>query len=368
MTAMLESYTLTERQERNRKIIRWWLYVIVFLCVIIVAIGGATRMTGSGLSITEWKPIHGTIPPLDEAQWQEEFSKYQQIAQYKELNQGMSLAHFKTIFWWEWAHRLIARLVGVIAIVGFFYFLARGMIERKHILPLFCVPVLVGIQGAIGWWMVSSGIGESSLIYVSQYRLAIHLVTACILIVVVLAMARGFVEYSEKPTSRSMQHFAGWMVFLILFQIYLGAFVAGLHAGLKYNTWPLMDGKIIPDHLYNSALGWRNFFENEMMVQFIHRMFAYFLLFIAVVHALMMQKIFPETRHAKRAMILLVLIIVQAVCGIITLLTYVPIEWGIIHQVFALVVLCFATAHWRATKGAYPAPKVDSLSSKKNVA
>lgn len=356
MTAILDSYTLTESQEKNRKIIRWWLYSIVFLCIVIVAIGGATRMTGSGLSITEWKPLHGTIPPLSAADWQEEFEKYQQISQYKELNQGMSLTQFKHIFWWEWGHRLIARLIGIIAILGFVYFLVRGMIERKHVLSLFCVPLLVGIQGAIGWWMVSSGIGKSSLIYVSQYRLAVHLVAACILVIVVLYIARGFAEYSEKPISRSMQRFAGWIVFLILFQIYLGALVAGLHAGLKYNTWPLMDGKIVPDNLYNAALGWRNFFENETMVQFVHRMFAYFLLFVALVHTLKMEVLLPGSTHSRRAMVLLVLLIVQAIFGIITLLMHVPIEWGIIHQVFALLVLCFAVMHWRATKGAYPAP------------
>ncbi|EJF88857.1 COX15/CtaA family protein [Bartonella tamiae] len=340
----------------NRRAIRIWLYGILILCLAIVMVGGATRMTGSGLSITEWKPIHGVIPPIGHDQWQEEFSKYQQIAQYKFINQGMTLHQFQNIFWWEWAHRILARLVGLVALLGLVYFWITKKIEKLILPQLITVPLLIGVQGAIGWWMVASGLGASDLTSVSQYRLAIHLVTACFVVVFVTYVARGLVWYSEKPASKSIQSFAGWLVFFVLIQIYLGALVAGLHAGKVYNTWPLMDGQFIPYGLMLDDPIWRNFFENRLTVQFIHRFFAYFLLIAVLFHAVFVEKFASHTTHARRAMIFLLMIIAQAIFGIITLLTEVPISWGLIHQAFALVILCFAVGHWRATKGAYPLP------------
>lgn len=353
-TIAIEPPELTPQQARNRSMIQKWLYIILLLCLAIVLVGGATRMTGSGLSITEWKPIHGVIPPIGDAQWQEEFEKYQQIAQYKLVNQGMTLSEFKGIFWWEWGHRVLARLVGIIALFGLIWFWATKRIEKSILPQLIAVPVLIAIQGGIGWWMVASGLGGSDLTSVSQYRLAIHLVTACLVVIFVTYVSRGLSDYSEKPANRSIQRFAGWLVFLVLFQIYLGALVAGLHAGKVYNTWPLMDGQIIPDGLLIDNPAWRNLFENRLTVQFIHRGFAYLLLIAALFHALRVEKLAPGTTHARRAMLLLLLIVAQAIFGIVTLLTEVPISWGLIHQGFALIVLCFAVAHWRATKGAYP--------------
>jgi len=166
---------------------------------------------------------HGVIPPIGQEQWQDEFEKYQQIAQYKLVNHGMTLEQFKGIFWWEWAHRLLARLVGVIALFGLIWFWATKRIEKNILPQLIAVPVLIGIQGAIGWWMVASGLGASDLTSVSQYRLAIHLVTACIVVIFVTYVSRGLADYTEKPANRSIQRFAGWLVFMALFQIYLGA-------------------------------------------------------------------------------------------------------------------------------------------------
>lgn len=345
---------LTPQLAYGRGLIQKWLYVVLLLCLAIVLVGGATRMTGSGLSITEWKPVHGVIPPIGQAEWQDEFEKYQQIAQYKLVNQGMSLSQFKGIFWWEWGHRLLARLVGVIALFGLLWFWVTKRIEKNILPQLIAVPVIIGIQGAIGWWMVASGLGGSDLTSVSQYRLAIHLVTACIVVIFVTYVARGLADYTEKPANRSIQRFAGWLVILVLFQIYLGALVAGLHAGKVYNTWPLMDGQLIPDGLLIDEPVWRNLFENSLTVQFIHRCFAYLLLLAALFHAFRVEKLATGTTHARRATWLLILVLIQAVFGIITLLTEVPISWGLIHQGFALLVLCFAVAHWRATKGAYP--------------
>ncbi|WP_019222600.1 COX15/CtaA family protein [Bartonella rattaustraliani] len=349
----LSDNVLTPLQKRNRKQIRVWLYCILVLCLAIVLVGGATRLTGSGLSITEWKPIHGVIPPIGVEKWQEEFSKYQQIAQYKLLNRDMTLSAFKVIFWWEWAHRILGRLVGLVALLGLIWFWMTKRIEKNMLLRLSIVPILIAFQGAIGWWMVASGIGQSNLTSVSQYRLAFHLITACFVIVFVTYLSRGFTEYSEKPASQKVQHFAGWFVVLILIEVYFGALVAGLHAGKVYNTWPLMDGQMIPDGLLQHSPMWLNLFENSLTVQFTHRLFAYFLFIVAIIHALYVQKNIPHSTHSRRAFFMCMMIIVQAFLGILTLLHEVPISLGLIHQTVALIILCFSVAHWRATKGAY---------------
>jgi len=346
---------LTDRQIADRRFVRNWLYIVFMMLVAIVLVGGATRMTGSGLSITEWKPAHGIIPPVGQSQWQEEFEKYRQIAQYRHVNPDMTLAEFRYIFWWEWAHRLLARMVGFAVAVPLVCFWFTGRLEKPVKWHLAGILALGGIQGVIGWWMVASGLGDSRLTSVSHYRLAVHLVMACIIIIAVLALARGLAEYTEKPAPRSIRRFACWLVVLVLFQIYLGALVAGLHAGKVYNSWLLIDDRLIPDGLLHLQPVWVNFFENAVTVQFVHRFFAYFLLVAAVVHALNVEKTVPETTHSRRAMLLLVLILVQAVIGIVTLVLEVPVVWGLIHQAFALAVLAFAVAHWVATSGAFPA-------------
>ncbi len=350
----LNDGVLTPLQKKYRKQIQVWLYFILFLCLAIVLVGGATRLTGSGLSITEWKPIHGVIPPIGVEQWQEEFLKYQQIAQYKLLNPDMTLNAFKVIFWWEWAHRVLGRLVGLVALLGLVWFWATKRIEKNIFLQLTIVPILIAFQGFIGWWMVASGIGQSDLTSVSQYRLAFHLITACFVIIFVTYLSRGFTEYSEKPTNQGVQFFAGWLVVLVLVEIYFGGLVAGLHAGKVYNTWPLMDGQIIPDGLLQHNPVWLNLFENPLTVQFVHRFFAYFLFVVAVIHALYVQKNVPRSTHSHRAFIICIMIVIQALLGILTLLHEVPISLGLIHQIVALAILCFSVAHWRATKGAYP--------------
>jgi heme a synthase len=338
-------------EERNRRAVRIWLYAVFVVLIAIVMVGGATRMTGSGLSITEWKPIHGVIPPLNHTEWQEEFEKYQQIPQYEQINKGMTLDQFKGIFWWEWAHRLLARGVGFLVAIPLAFFWITGRLQRGLKPRLLGILALGGLQGAIGWWMVSSGLVERTS--VSQYRLATHLTLACIIIVAVFYVARGLATYTERPASRSIQRFAGWMVVAVLVQIYLGGLVAGLHAGLTYNTWPLMDGSIIPSDLFTQVPWWRNLFENPKTVQFVHRMFAYTVLVLVVLNAVQAWRIAPGTTHARRTLMLVGLIVIQASIGIVTLLTSVPIHWGLTHQAFALVVLAFAVAHWRACKGAY---------------
>ncbi len=331
-----------------------WLYFVAALIVAMVVVGGITRLTESGLSITEWKPIHGVIPPLNQAEWQEEFEKYQQIPQYEQINKGMALEEFKGIFWWEWAHRLLARGVGFLVAIPLAFFWLTGRLESRLKLSLIGLLALGGLQGAIGWWMVASGLAERTS--VSQYRLATHLTLACIIVVATTYIARGLATYSRGPTGPSVRRFAGFMVFLVLLQIYLGGLVAGLHAGLSYNTWPLMDGAIIPGDLFVIDPAWRNLFENPKTVQFIHRMFAYTLLAVAVWHAVSTTRALPGSTHARRAWLLVALIVMQAAVGIVTLLMQAHMHWALLHQGVALVVLIFATAHWRGTKGAYEFP------------
>jgi cytochrome c oxidase assembly protein subunit 15 len=357
MTAVATTNDLIETRDRllrDRAAVRLWLYVVLVVLFALVMVGGATRMTGSGLSITEWKPIHGVIPPLNQAEWQEEFEKYQQIPQYEQINKGMTLEEFKGIFWWEWAHRLLARGVGFLVAIPLVVFWLVGRLESGLKPRLVGLLALGGLQGAIGWWMVASGLVER--VSVSQYRLATHLTLACVIIMAVTYIARGLAIYSQRPAGRGIQRFAGIMVLLVLVQIYLGGLVAGLHAGLTYNTWPLIDGAVIPGDLFAIEPAWRNLFENPKTVQFIHRMFAYTVLAAALWHALATTRAAPSSTHARRAWVLVLLVLGQAAIGVGTLLMQAHMHWALLHQAAAMVVLIFATAHWRGTKGAYPLP------------
>ncbi len=346
---------VADRGQRNRALVRIWLYVVLVVLVALIMVGGATRMTGSGLSITEWQPIHGGVPPLTAGEWQEEFEKYQQIPQYQQINKDMTLQEFKGIFWWEWAHRLLARGVGFLVAIPLVLFWAAGRLERGLKPRLLGLLALGGLQGAIGWWMVASGLVER--VSVSQYRLATHLTMACIIVVAVAYIARGLAIYSQAPATRGIRRFAGILVAMVLVQIYLGGLVAGLHAGLTYNTWPLMDGGVIPGGLFVIDPAWRNLFENPKTVQFIHRMFAYTLLAAALWHAVATSRAEPGSTHARRAWVLVALVLVQAMLGIATLLMQAPMDAALTHQFVAILVLIFATAHWRGTRGAYPLPQ-----------
>lgn len=340
---------------RNRALVRGWLYVVLLALFALVVVGGATRLTDSGLSITEWKPIHGIIPPLNDAEWQEEFAKYQQIPEYSQINQGMDLAGFKRIFWWEWAHRALARGIGVIFAVPLLFFWATGRIERGGLkLKLVGLLILGALQGAIGWWMVASGLSERT--DVSQYRLATHLTLAAIIFAAIMIVARGLAVHTVGPADRETRRFAGILVILTLFQIYLGGLVAGLDAGMSYNTWPLMDGSLIPGDLFIIEPLWRNFFENPKTVQFVHRFGAYVVFAAALWHMIATRRRQPGTTHARRALVFFHLVLLQAAVGIAALLTQVHLHVALTHQALALVTLGFAAAHWQATKGSYPLP------------
>lgn len=340
---------------RNRKFVRFWLYFVLLTLLALVIVGGATRLTESGLSITEWKPIHGVIPPLSEAEWQEELEKYRQIPEYQQVNKGMSLDAFKTIFWWEWAHRLLARGVGFVFALPLAFFWLTGRLENSLKPKLLGILALGGLQGAVGWWMVASGLVDR--VDVSQYRLATHLTIACLIFAATALVARGLAPHTTGKADESVRRFAGWMVIAVLFQIYLGGLVAGLRAGMTYNTWPLMDGALVPGGLFAQTPAWINFFENPKMVQFVHRLGAYALLILAVWQIVFVMRREPGTPHARRTILFGVLVMAQATVGIMTLIMVVPIDVALTHQGMALVVLFFACAHWRATKGPYPLPE-----------
>ncbi len=340
------------QREINRFAVRLWLWFVALMVVALVVVGGATRLTESGLSITEWKPIHGIIPPLSHAEWQEEFDLYRQIPQYQQINRGMSLSEFQTIFWWEWAHRFLARAVGVAFALPLAFFWLTGRLESFLKPRLLGILALGAFQGGIGWWMVASGLVERT--DVSQYRLAVHLTVACLILASIVWVARGLTPQPlEAPPSRGSIAASLVLVALCFLQIYLGGIVAGLNAGLIYNTWPLMEGQLVPNGLWSMQPWWVNPFENYMTAQFLHRLGAYLLLAATVIHCIAAYVQAPETSHARRSAILVGLVLVQAAIGITTLLLVVPIGWGIAHQAGAVVVLIYAVAHARSMKGEY---------------
>ena len=322
-------------------VIRLWLYSVALLIFAMVLVGGATRLTESGLSIVEWKPVTGTVPPLSESAWQVEFDKYKMIPQFQR-NSAMTLDEFKTIFWWEWAHRLMGRVIGAAFLLPFLFFLVRGWIGPPLRGRLWGIFALGALQGAVGWWMVASGLADR--LEVSQYRLATHLILACVIFVAVLWTAlqlSGRPSIAVSPRARSG---ALALLVLTLFQVYLGALVAGLRAGLIYNTWPLIDGHLVPEasRLFHDVPWWRNLFENTLTVQFNHRMTAYLLLVLALVHLVDVARTVP--RALPLAAALAGAIVLQAALGILTLLQQAPIGLALAHQAGAVIVLALATA------------------------
>ncbi|MGA8611650.1 MAG: COX15/CtaA family protein [Xanthobacteraceae bacterium] len=329
----------------HRRAIRLWLYAVAALVLAMVLVGGATRLTESGLSITEWQPVMGALPPMTEAQWQDEFHKYQEIPQYRELNQGMSLAAFKTIFWWEWTHRFLGRAIGVAFLLPLLWFLWRGWVGPGLRAGLWLIFGLGALQGAVGWWMVASGLADR--VEVSQYRLATHLTLACVIYVAIVWTARGLDDAPPAPIPGRIRAGALALLALVLGQIYLGALVAGLRAGHIFNTWPLIDGAFVPDtaRLFSDMPWWRNFFENTLTAQFDHRMLAYLVFIGALLHAFRVARTTGEGPALAGAVALAIAVTAQAALGIWTLLMVAPISLAMLHQATAMVVLTLATVH-----------------------
>jgi cytochrome c oxidase assembly protein subunit 15 len=314
-----------------------------------VVVGGATRLTDSGLSITEWKPVSGALPPLNDQAWAVEFAKYQQIPQYKLLNKGMSLEAFKSIFWWEWGHRLLGRLVGVVFALPFLVFLALKQIPRRLIWRCWVLLGLGGLQGLVGWWMVSSGL--SKRVSVAPERLTTHLGLALILLCALVWTALEAWKGQERPASRSRWPLvAAGLAGFVYLQSLMGALVAGNDAGLVYNDWPLMNGAFFPTDYFASQGFW--LFHAQAAVQFNHRIGAYLLLATALACAVLVRRsrdVAPATKTMFT--VLAALVSGQALMGIATLVWRVPLSLGVLHQAGAAIVLASAVGlAWRARR------------------
>jgi cytochrome c oxidase assembly protein subunit 15 len=332
--------------------VRLWLFAVAALVFLLVSVGGATRLTGSGLSITEWQPIVGAVPPLTEGDWQEAFAKYRQTPQYDRVNRGMSLDAFKFIFWWEWTHRFLGRLVGVAFAVPFLYFLAVGAVSRGLAARLGGIFALGALQGAVGWYMVRSGLADR--VDVSQYRLALHLGLAILILGALIWTALSLGERTERRAQASAPgtRTGALIVVLVFVQIVLGALVAGLKAGLAHNTWPLMDGHLIPSGLGAMEPWYLNLFENAMTVQFNHRVAAYIVLAVALWHAATLLRRSDDRRARGRAAVLSAAVLAQVALGIWTLLAHVPLALGLVHQAGAAAVFALAVWHLHALRHA----------------
>ena len=327
----------------NLKHLRIWLSIIYILVLAIVVVGGATRLTDSGLSITEWQPIHGMIPPVNTNEWYKEFEKYQQIPQYKEINKGMTLEEFKYIYWWEWGHRFLGRIIGLAFVVPFAFFLFKGWIEKRWIPHLIVLLFLGSLQGFIGWWMVKSGLANRT--DVSQYRLALHLTTASVILgYIVFLFHRMSANYQYQTQQLPLKLLSVLFAILLFVQIILGAFAAGLSAGLTFNSWPLIDGKWIPDGLFILNPVWKNFFENILTVQYQHRVVAYLLVVLALCQFVISLKT-NERQMIGNSAIILGLSLLQSAIGILTLVLVVPITLALVHQFLAIIILSFSVWH-----------------------
>lgn len=324
--------------------VRIWLYVMAALVLLMVMVGGITRLTDSGLSITSWKPITGAIPPLSDADWQAEFEAYKQIPEFAAQNAWMDVHAFKSIFWWEWVHRFLGRVIGLAFFVPFVIFLFQKRLNRALSLPLAGLFVLGGFQGFLGWWMVSSGL--SARVDVSQYRLAAHLGAACLLFMALVWVAR---RLTPKPLPGTVSSSWRWAIIglaaLLFLQLTAGAFVAGLDAGFAYNTWPLMDGALVPQGLGVMQPGWRNIFENALTVQFQHRLLAYVIIvYLGVL--LWRGRVQPGFSGVHGWLPRIgALIALQVILGIATLLAVVPLSLALAHQVLAFMLLGLVVAY-----------------------
>lgn len=322
----------------SHRAVGWWLLCCALLVFMMIVVGGATRLTESGLSMVEWAPILGTIPPLNEAEWLATFDKYKQFPEYQKVNAGMSLSEFKSIFWWEYGHRVLGRFIGLAYLLPLLFFLFKGYIPQQWRLRLFSLFVLGGLQGLMGWFMVKSGLVSDP--NVSQYRLTAHLGLAVIIFGFMFWFALDCFRSEKKHrlASKNYLRFTAASVVIIFIMMMSGGFVAGIKAGHIMNTFPTMNGQWIPSELLALAPWWSNFFENAVAVQWMHR-------FIAVLVTVVVLTTFFLSfaqQFVNRAWILLSALVLQVSLGIATLLLVVPILLGVAHQAGAVIL--FASA------------------------
>jgi cytochrome c oxidase assembly protein subunit 15 len=319
--------------------VRRWLLISAVAVVLAVAIGGITRLTESGLSITEWKPVSGILPPMSDADWREAYASYLTIPEALTVHQGITLGQFQSLYWWEWVHRLLARLVGLVLAVPYFWLLVRGQIRSTHRARLLLLPILAAAQGVLGWYMVKSGLEVRT--DVSPYRLTAHLGIALIIYMVCVwtALDLGARPAAHAPAPRTLRRAIVLGVVLTIVTVLSGGFVAGLDAGKIFNTFPLMGGHVVPPGYLVPQTGWRNAFENPTAAQFHHRVLALSTaaLLLALTFAARRAAVSPRLLQATNAAGLTV--VLQLTLGITTLLLGVPVVMGVLHQVTALAVL-----------------------------
>ena len=318
-----------------------WLWAVALLVILVVAVGGITRLTESGLSITEWKPVSGVLPPLSEAGWQEEFRKYQQIPEYREINVGMSLSAFKAIFFWEWLHRILGRLVGGAMLIPLAWFAFRRAIPRGYGWRLFALTSLVGLQGAIGWWMVASGLEYRT--DVSHFRLATHLLTALFLLAGLVWTARDLSALARDPQAKParLSGAAIGLIAILFVQLLLGAWVAGLNAGQVANTWPAMNDHFVPEGIDWSDGAWMALTNDPFLLHFLHRWWSW----VAALALLWLARAMARRGATRVATMLVAVVVGQMALGILTVLTGVSLWIAVLHQVTgAILVATAATA------------------------
>lgn len=332
----------------RRRYLAVWLTLTLVLVALMVTVGGATRLTGSGLSITEWKPVTGAVPPLGQAAWAAEFDKYRASPQYELLNRGMSLGEFQFIYWWEWGHRQLGRLIGLVFAGGLFIAAVTRRVSLREGLVLFAMGLLLGTQGAIGWIMVASGL-QPGMTAVAPVKLTLHLGFALLFFATLLAFLAYLRRFGRdgRPLSPALRAGGYGLLGLTFIQILLGGLVAGSRAGFTYNTWPLMDGRLIPrtEALFSKTPWLENFVDNVVLVQFNHRVVAYLLLAATVAYVVAVFRAGAEPRVRRRVHWLAALMLAQAALGVATLLAVVPLSLGLAHQFGAVVVFGLAVVN-----------------------
>ena len=328
--------------EKIRNTIQLWLKTLFVLIVLIILVGGLTRLTDSGLSITEWKPITGALPPFSAESWAAEFNKYKQIPEYKLQNEGMSLSEFKFIYWWEWGHRQLGRVIGLVWFFGFISLLSFGKIQKPWRLRLLLIGVLIGVQGTVGWWMVSSGL-TGTVLDVASYRLATHLGLAFIILgyitwfVLLLGRSETFLLQARRNAEPKFIFLSTSLLHLTFLQILFGALVAGIDAGRSYTDWPLMAGQVFPPDLFYLNPWWRNFFEDPGLVQFVHRVSGYILFIFCVYSWSSVRKSGNESLKIGFNLIFAIAFF-QMFLGIVTVMYAAPWEIAIVHQFGAILL------------------------------
>jgi heme a synthase len=348
-TALTEHPARPHDFARIRWWIRVWLWLVALLIMLMVVIGGTTRLTHSGLSITDWQLVHGVIPPISDADWQEEFAKYKQIPEFQQLPAGMTLDEFKGIFWWEYTHRLLGRILGLVVLVPIIFLWATGRAERPLLPRLLTIAGLVVFQGIVGWWMVESGLAAAD---VSPLWLTFHLTLGCFTLAYVTATAQSLSTTVMPSAPTSYRVVAGFILVLVFLQIFYGGLMSGTNAGFTLNTWPLIDGQWIPTRLLFEGFQWSNLVSDVATIQFIHRSTAYLLLVVVLFHLIQTWR----SEFSAPVFALLWLVAAQALLGIITLLLSVPMMFALLHQFGAVLVVFVAVIHWRAMSGPLPPP------------